>query len=355
MKRSRQPAGLPNAVANDVRSLAVLGIDDMEELAYRTVLNRRIATVQDVSADLSISPGKAQRLLECIEAKGLVTHSPERPKRYIAASPDLAIESLISQRLVHIERARSSIPELRHKFDGAVNVQDTQHLVEVITNPASLTQILAQIERTIKTESICFQRAPILYARGILKEKASTIRARTISDSEYLALPEALNLLRQDFEAGEEARVFPILPIKMFIADRRIGIIPLNVADQGGAVMLVRTSSLLDALCTLFELTWERATPIVFTKSGKLKVSKPDAQLSEAAERIIPLLAAGFNDKAIAHRANISETTLTRRISELMKCFDARTRFQLGWRAALDVSVQSSAAEPASKRHLPPK
>jgi hypothetical protein len=337
------------------RPLAILGIDDAEELAYRVILNRRMATVDEVSTELAISSRKAQRLLDGIEAKGLVTHSPERPKRYIAAAPELAVEALISQRLVHLERARSSIGELRHQLEGATDAQAHQQVVEVITNPASLGQILTQLERTIKTEAICFQRAPILYARGFLLEKSDNVRVRSISDAGYLALPEAMALLRKDVEAGEEARVFPTLPVKLFVADRRIGLIPLNVADQGGAVMLVRASSLLDALCSLFELTWERATPIVFTRSGKLKKGKPDAALSEAAERIIPLLAAGLNDKAIAHDIGISDTTLTRRITELMKSFDTRTRFQLGWRAALETFPQRAAVrakprkKPASK------
>jgi hypothetical protein len=62
-----------------------------------------------------------------------------------------------------------------------------------------------------------------------------------------------------------------------------------------------------------------------------------------------------LNDKAIAHDIGISDTTLTRRITELMKSFDTRTRFQLGWRAALETFPQSAAVrakprkKPASK------
>jgi hypothetical protein len=163
-----------------------------------------------------------------------------------------------------------------------------------------------------------------------------SIRVRTISDAEYLALPGALKRMRHDMEMGEEVRVFPTLPIKMVVADRRIALIPLNIDDQGGPALLVRSSSLLDALCELFEMTWERSAPIAFTRTGELKTGKLDPRVSGVAAELIPLLAAGLNDKAIAHEAGISAMTLTRRITELMKSFDTRTRFQLGWRAALD-------------------
>jgi hypothetical protein len=40
--------------------------------------------------------------------------------------------------------------------------------------------------------------------------------------------------------------------------------------------------------------------------------------------------------KAIAYQAGISAATLNRRLAELMKSLGTRTRFQLGWRAALE-------------------
>ena len=58
--------------------------------------------------------------------------------------------------------------------------------------------------------------------------------------------------------------------------------------------------------------------------------------LPEAAAKLIPLLAAGLNDKAIAHELDVSSATLNRRLAELMKALDTRTRFQMGWRAALE-------------------
>jgi DNA-binding NarL/FixJ family response regulator len=79
-----------------------------------------------------------------------------------------------------------------------------------------------------------------------------------------------------------------------------------------------------------------------------------DERLSDAANDVIPLLAAGLNDKAIAHEAGMSATTLNRRIAELMKSFGTRTRFQLGWRAALNAFPEgtSRGANSAAKPKL---
>jgi DNA-binding NarL/FixJ family response regulator len=93
-------------------------------------------------------------------------------------------------------------------------------------------------------------------------------------------------------------------------------------------VLLVRSSSLLEALCEVFELLWRNATP--FPSSA--------AEHAVAARRssasLLSLLTSGLNDKAIELQLDMSHRTLARRISELMKELGATTRCQLGWLAA---------------------
>jgi hypothetical protein len=280
----------------------------------------------------------------------LASHSPERPRRYIPVPPELAIEALVGQRQVVLERARSAIPELKKQAANSASARDPEQPVEVITSYAALGQILAQLRQTVQEEVIGFQRAPWLYRKDASRPEVRLgVRTRSISDAGYIALPGALATLQSEVKRGEEARVFPVLPIKMIVVDRRIALIPLNVEDQGGPTLLVRAPSLLNALYELFEMTWARATPIAFTRTGAMATGKPDTQVSEVAAQMIPLLAAGLNDKAIVYETGISIATLNRRIAELMRRFDTRTRFQLGWRAALDAFPERLAA-PSRRR-----
>jgi DNA-binding NarL/FixJ family response regulator len=108
--------------------------------------------------------------------------------------------------------------------------------------------------------------------------------------------------------------------------------------------LLVHGGALLKALCLLFEFMWERATPVVFGHGERLKSQQVDARLHEVAESLLPLLAAGLNDKAIAAELGISSATLNRRIADLMKFYGTRSRFQLGWRTALDASASRTSA-----------
>jgi len=307
-------------------ALRALGIEEDEERAYHLLLTQHTATVEEVATQLSLSIRRTQALLQRVEAKGLASHSPERPRRYIPARPELAIEALIQQRQAILERTRSAIPLLKSLMD----------LVEVITSRPALGQILEQLQDTVQREVFAFQRAPMLYPDGHQKTVREHIRIRSISDSTYLDMPGSLQSLQRMVSMGEEARYSHTLPMKMIVWDRRIAIVPLSVDNQQGPALLVRGSSVLDALCALFDLTWERSTPLAFNLSGALEEQRSEGRLSKAAEQAITLLAAGQNDKLIAHETGVSTATLNRRVNELMQHFNARTRFQLGWRAALE-------------------
>ena len=314
--------------------LRALGIDEDEEHVYRMLLVRRSATAEEASAALALSVDAAENLLQRAEAKGLASHSPERPRRYIPTQPDLAIDFLIQQQRVLIETARGAIPALQSLTAEPPAQAFEPELVEIITNRVALGRILEQQQREMQSEVFAFQRAPELYPDGHQKVVPKHLRIRSISDATYISLPGRLELLRRLVELGEEARYAHNLPMKMIVWDRRIALVPLSIENQEGPALLVRGSSLLDALCALFDIMWERSMPVAFAADQPAEV-KSELRLSKAAQSLIPLLAAGLNDKVITHQGDVSKTTLNRRIAELMQAFDARTRFQLGWRAAL--------------------
>lgn len=336
------------------RALAALGISDMEECTYRALLARHTATAAEIARELSLSQRVARSLLASIEAKGLATRTPETPSVYIAAPPEFTIETLIKQRQAMLEQAREVIPDLKGLAARAGNVRGYDRILELITNRASLGLVYSKLYNSARGEIVVFQRAPILLPAARQTEPLPPgVRVRTVTDASCLELPGMLEWIRHDAERGEEARTYPSLPFKMMIVDRSIGLLTL-VTDPDAPTLLVHRSALLEALCLLFEFAWERATPIPAVHVGRTEPAAGDARRAETADALIPMLAAGLNDKAIALELGISAATLNRRIGELMKAYGTRTRFQLGWRIALETARASGAAErgPAPVRNL---
>ncbi len=142
--------------------------------------------------------------------------------------------------------------------------------------------------------------------------------------------------MRKSIAMGEQARVMAELPLKLTLADRVIGAVPLdfNHPDLGGGTLIVRTSSLLDALHELFDFVWERASPLRLTPSGELADRPAEPPASQDSRDLVQLLAAGLKDETVARQLSIATRTVERRVQTLMRDLDASTRFQAGWLAA---------------------
>jgi sugar-specific transcriptional regulator TrmB len=320
------------------RPLEVLGISDAEETVYVGLLDHPETTLAELSAALALPARTLQRLIDALQSKGLVTPTSTQPRRFVPASPDIAVEALVLQRQDELRRARGDILRLQQR--AAESAGERRQMIELVTTREAERHVFEQMQQAARHELIFLERPPILIAgpeqpgEPQVSALARGVRYRSIADQAFLALPGVVTRIRADIQAGEEVRVVSQLPFKMVMADRSIALIPLNLERPGSPSLLVRSSALLDALYSMFELLWDRAAPIAISRAGEVKTGDPDRRLPEDADRLMPLLAAGLNDKAIAHELGISASTLNRRLAEIMQRLDARTRFQLGWLAS---------------------
>jgi sugar-specific transcriptional regulator TrmB len=327
----------------DARPLGPLGISESEELAYRSLLRHPDATARDLAVALGMSPRKTQRLLDVLEGRGLATHSPQRPRRYIPAAPDIAIERLIVQRQEGLERARSAIDDLQEETRVARPEDSRDRIVEIISSREAEQQVLEHSIGAARFEVLSLVRPPVRVSRlDIPREQDQRlqrqardrgVRFRTVVDAGFLEVPGTAEAVRADIEAREEVRVVPELPVKLVLVDERIGLIPLDLKQPESPALLVRSSPLLDALRLLYEQIWDRAAPVSFAHESDPSGSSTGEVPGDSAD-LVRLLAAGLGDKVIARELGISVRTLERRIAGLMGGLDARTRFQLGWQAA---------------------
>jgi hypothetical protein len=323
-----------------IRPLELLGIGATEECAYRFLLELHTATAAEIAGELGIKLRVARKLLADLETLGLATHTPKVPRIYVAAPPEFAVAALIKQRQAMLERVRVAIPDLEEQSARSNHVNGHEPVMELITSCAQLGVVMTQMYQSFHSEVMCFQRAPALTpVLGAPHRLRAGACARTISDNGILEIPGMLARIREGVVQGEQARMLPNLPFNMMIFDRRAAIISLDgEKPEKAPTFLVHGSALLEALCRLFEFVWERATPILLGHADNLKAVASDVRSGEMADALISLLAAGLNDKAITLELGISPATLNRRMSELMRTTGTRTRFQLGWRAALDAA-----------------
>lgn len=317
-------------------ALETLGIRGLAERVYLALLTRRMATAAEVAGLLQVSQGQVQQSLTHIEHKGLASHTPNIPRVYIAVEPNFAIDALMKQRQMALEQVRAALPALAGKSDLGGADNERQPVLETITTAEHLQSLIAQLYNSFQSEIMMFRRAPILIP-AMQEASRTPAGIRTVSDQTFLDVPGALGLLRNCVARGEQSRTFAKLPFKMMIVDRSVAVLALDEERDSGMAprFLLHRCALLDALCLLFEFVWEQATPVMAAPRGSGGEPVHGEHAAGSPGSVIPLLAAGLNDKAIAHELHISASTLNRRLADLMLAFGAKTRFQLGMQVAL--------------------
>jgi sugar-specific transcriptional regulator TrmB len=323
--------------SNPVRaaqSLGVLGISPLEEAVYRALLRAPGSTAERLAKTLHLPLASVTAAAAELERKGFATHAPERVPRLLPSPPDIAVESLLLHRQKELQLARLAIADLQRERR---NGPEGAPVVEIVdAGPAAQSQPYAQSHHRAVKEVLCLVRPPFLVSAPDKAEDSRAearkrgVRYRNIVHPDTLALPGWPELLRQDIEAGEEVRLLSDFPFKMIVADRELGLLPLKIDEPQGPMLLLRRSAVLDALCELFDTLWAKAAPLRIGADGTLSAGMP-SPYAPRIEALIPLLAAGLNDKAAAERLGISERTLMRRVDELYQALDARSRFQAGW------------------------
>ena len=306
--------------------LAALGIDADQERAYRDLVAHGPADAGELAERLRLPVDTTVELLNRLVEAGLV--GPDG-HRHLAFPPDLVLRARLVRRRTELGRAESALTELSAAFRSSAN-QRNDDVVEVVTDADGVRQRFIQLQNGALHDVRVFVRHPPSVVTGEENEAepravARGVRYRVVMERAALAAPGGWSAAEAAQESGEEVRVVTTLPLRVMIVDDDVGMVPLTRAGRPGAIV-VRGCGLLDALVALFELVWERGTPLTpAVATGKLGALD---------DRIVALLLQGFTDRAIAGQLKISPRTVQRRIRHLMDAAQVGTRVQLGYRLA---------------------
>jgi len=315
--------------------LVVLGISAEEQKIYETLLAIPGSALPDIARRARMTRPRALRVVRALEAKGIANRLPERVSRYFPTPPEVAVDLLMTKKQDELQRARVIAQRWQSKLRPAT-VEEPP--IEIISGRETIMRRFQHIHRISEKEIVCLERPPYVvsatyhYADVQKHAMARGVGLRTIIDTSVLDIPGKLESLRRNIATGESIRILTRMPMKLLIADRRLALVPLSLEQARDIALVLRPSLLLDALLELFEIMWDRAAPF---GTADLAIPRSEkARRSVDADGLVSLLATGMNDKSIAQEFGISARTLERRILELLKMLDSRTRFQAGWQAA---------------------
>ncbi|WP_063932608.1 helix-turn-helix domain-containing protein [Jiangella alkaliphila] len=302
-----------------------LGLSDVDESVYRSVLRRRPGSIAELARTLELSRHRVEKAIQHLRALGLLQPgAPGQPPT--AADPEIAIPVLLRQRHEQLEDVTTHLPALAAEHRLAAFGDAHHQAVEVIVGSEEIRHRTAALAATAN-EFLIFDRPPYAYdpsgeVEGELPFLERGVTIRVVYDSTALQDPLRLANVRTLAAHGEQARVLPKVPLKLTIFDQHTAVVPLTREEVSESVALVHESGLLDALLALFETLWSSA-PVLDRPHDTAPIPPEDADL-------LTLLAMGVKDAAVARQLGVSIRTARRRISGIMDRLGATSRFQAG-------------------------
>ncbi|NUS05541.1 MAG: hypothetical protein HOV97_23640, partial [Nonomuraea sp.] len=302
--------------------LEPVGLTEQDErLYFELLLHPGRTRVELASAFLDWPPSRTARTLRTLIDAGLVTTLSGKPPRYSPVAPDVALEDLSRRHIDRVHEVQRKIPELMERFWKAQRDGVAGDFVEILTgDPAGIRTRVIQLQSAARVRVRALARRPYAANPNVpvhveLVALEHGVHYQVVYEQNEIHNAERWPDLLAGIEAGEEARVFDGLPVKLTLFDDWAATTPL--VDQAGhwiGTIVVHRSPLLDALSALFATYWTRAIPLTWHHGRGPAPAKPDGR-HPLQEDLVKLLAAGLTDQAIARMLRLSRSTVQRRVN----------------------------------------
>ncbi|WP_327370878.1 helix-turn-helix domain-containing protein [Streptomyces sp. NBC_01217] len=316
--------------------LGAIGLDEIQESAYRALVAVGAAEVSDLAHRLALPEPDTERALRRLEQHGLAAQSSARPGRWVAAPPGVALGALLTQQRHELDQAELAAVLLAEEYRAEATDSAVHDLVEVVTGASAVAHRFHQLQLGAAREVCALVTGKPIAVSGMENESEEQAAARGVSfrvviEREVLSLPSGITELAASLNRDEQCRVVDRVPTKLVIADTALAMVPLTGRGVEPAALVVHASGLLESLMGLFEAVWREAMPLRIGEHGRLEEESigPDTTDLE----VLSLLLAGLTDASVAKQLDLGLRTVQRRVKGLMELTGVSTRLQLGWHA----------------------
>jgi DNA-binding CsgD family transcriptional regulator len=326
--------------------LTSLGLDPLAQQVYRALLARPSWPPEDLAGRLGFGEAEFAVALDRLVELHLVHRRAVGDLRPV--SPGIGLAALVASREAQLADRRWGLEQSRLAA-AALTLEHDVHNGSKVDRPAVVSPDVVHGEAAVR------ERVAVL-----LGEAKRSVLAMSLSSGGYLdpvALPPPatqaavargvtvrsvfFDRVRSDSRlagylhelgsGGAFVRTARRLPTSALAIDDRIVLLPVALSMTGSrpGVVVLQLPGAVRATAELFERVWAGAIPV-----GEMPTGTSDGQRDREHE-LLGLLLAGYTDELAASRLDISDRTVRRMVSNLMKALDARSRFEAGARAVL--------------------
>ncbi|WP_127794445.1 transcriptional regulator TrmB [Agromyces sp. LHK192] len=312
--------------------LDAIGLDDEHTAVYRLLLAVPSADLAEMTTASGLDGVRVGQVLAELERLGLAARQASAPDRLVASPPSLALRPILLERERRLTEAHEALVALSDLYRSGAAQRSAPDVVDVVLGADAVVQRIGQLQAAASERVDVFVLSDVAIlpsSENVEEDRALErgVRYRVIVETGVLDRPGFLDAARATFALGEEIRVLPSLPTRMFIADGQRALLPMySHGDRKvSGALLVHPSGLLDLVNAMFAEYWRTATVLVDAEPA----AGDDAE-ARIDRDLLKLLLIGMTDAAAGAQLGISVRTVQRRIAELMARAAVTSRLQLG-------------------------
>ncbi|WP_309126901.1 helix-turn-helix domain-containing protein [Microbacterium sp.] len=308
-----------------------IDLDEEQLFVYRTLLTLSAAGAAELAEGVRLPIERVELILDALERRGLAARRAAEPDLLVASPPTLAFRPLLAERERRLAQAHGLLGELSDLYREGAALRHAPDVVDVVRGADAVRQRIGQLQAaaTERVDVFVLSDVALMDSAANSEEDRALARGveyRVVVETEVLERPGFLDAAREAYAHGEEVRVLPSLPTRLFIVDRELALLPTYSRSEGNVTgaLLVHPSGLRDLLTAMFEQYWRISTALV-------DAAMENREAEQGVDRaLLKLLMLGMTDSAAASQLGISVRTVQRRVAELMDHAGVSTRLQLG-------------------------
>jgi len=244
-----------------MNDLSAYGLGSYESKAYLTLVHEGACTAQEVSKKSGVPYGKIYPVLDALEAKGFLTISGSKPKRFIAVEPQVIFAAVVQKKERAVQQLQQHSQQLIKEL-GTLAVRKSQEPIErirIIEGYRNYLNLSVSLHDKAKKEWLTISRIPVyqphLDAYACCVKRGVQVKVLTkITPANEKNIPFWK-------KTGVELRQLPELPARFSVMDDS-GVI-IRLSGEGKYLALwVQSHSFAKSSLHYFHYLWEQAKPL---------------------------------------------------------------------------------------------
>jgi predicted transcriptional regulator len=262
----------------DHKDLRRLGLTEREAKVYLALVRCGPLLPKQIPTVTSIPQAKIYEVLHRLQNRGLVTGCTINLKKHFeAVRPDDVVHALFmeqEQKYNIARQLRSRLEEqMMSEFNEVRGTPSAQSYFTFLLNPAQILRTLKELHEKAQEKILAFTKGPyVMKVQGPSSDDLQTaamqrgVSCRSLYEGEELRdSPDVVQYILLYTRAGEEARVYPRLDIKLMIFDQQFTIFQFvdKYLPEHHTSILIDNEGVTRCFIACFEYYWLQSIPIM--------------------------------------------------------------------------------------------